>query len=54
MTKVTYYMYSCDTSCKIRERMKWMAEIVSSVKNQEKGHIGNYWKRINENKTNLE
>ena len=22
MTKVTYYMYSCDTSCKIREMME--------------------------------
>ena len=31
-----------------------MAEIVPSVKNQEKGHIWNYWKRINENKTKLE
>ena len=28
-----------------------MAEIVPSVKNQEKGHIANYWKRINDNKT---
>ena len=33
MTKVTYYMYSCDTCYKIREMMKWMAEIVPSVKN---------------------
>ena len=22
MTKVTYYMYSCDTCCKIREKME--------------------------------
>ena len=33
MNKVTYYMYSCDTCCKIREMMKWMVEIVPSVKN---------------------
>ena len=54
MKKVTYYMYSCDICCMIRERMKWMAEIMPSVKNQEKGHIRNYWKRKNENKTKLE
>ena len=33
MEKVTYYMYSCDTCCKIREMMKWMAYVVPSVKN---------------------
>ena len=32
MTKVTHYMYSCDTCCMSRERMKWMAKIVPSVK----------------------
>ena len=25
MTKVTYYMYSCDTCCKIREMMEMNA-----------------------------
>ena len=33
MKKVTHYMYSYDTCCKIREMMKWMAKIVPSVKN---------------------
>ena len=33
MTKVTHYMYSCDTCYKIREGMKLMAYIVPSVKN---------------------
>ena len=51
MTKVTYYMYLCDTCYMIREMMKWMAEIAPSLKNQEKGHIRNYWKIINDNKT---
>ena len=40
--KVTYYMYLCDTCCMSRERMRWMAEIVPSVKNQRKGHDENY------------
>ena len=53
MTKVTYYMYSRGTCCMIKEMMKLMAEMVPSVKNQEKGHIGNYWKRINDNRTKL-
>ena len=44
MTKVTYYMYQCDTCCMSRERMRWMAESVPSVKNQEKGHDENYLK----------
>ena len=33
VTKVTYYMYSYDTCYMSRERRKWMAEIVQSVKN---------------------
>ena len=41
VTRVTYYIYPCDTCCMSRERMRWMVEIVQSVKNQEKGHIGN-------------
>ena len=39
MTKVTYYMYSCDTCCKIKERMKWTAEIVPCVKIKTKGDM---------------
>ena len=39
MTKVTYYMCSCDTYCMSRERMKWMAEIVPSVKIVKKGDM---------------
>ena len=33
MKNVTYYMYPCDTGCMSRERMRWMAQIVPSVKN---------------------
>ena len=41
VTKVTYYMYLCDTCCMIKERMKWMTEIVPSVKIKTKGHKWN-------------
>ena len=50
MTKVTYYMYSCDTCCMSRERMKWMAEIVPSVKIVKKWNMMEIIKIVNENK----
>ena len=33
VTKVTHYVYSCDTCRMSSERMRWMAEIVPNVKN---------------------
>ena len=56
MTKVTYYMYSCDACCKIREMME--IDDLDSVKCQvskikKMGRDGNYWKRINDNKKKL-
>ena len=50
MTKVTYYMYSCDTCCMSREKMRWTAWIVPSVKNKEKRDIDGIYGKFNENK----
>ena len=48
MTKVTYYMYPYDTCCMSRERVKWMAEIVPSVKIKTKGDISGIIGIVNE------
>ena len=50
MTKVTYYMYSCDTCCMSKERMKWMAEIVPCVKIVKKKDMMGIIKVVNDNK----
>ena len=40
MTKVTYYMYSCDTCCKIREMMEMDGlDCVKCNKNLEEGTL---------------
>ena len=51
MTKVTYYMYPCDTCCMSSERMKLMTEIVPSVKIKTKGDIRGIMRNVNENET---
>ena len=43
MTKVTYYMYSCDTCYMISERMKMNGRDCAKYQNNEKmGHNENY------------
>ena len=43
MTKVTYYMYSCDTCCKIREMTGMNGRDCAKCQNLDKrGHDGNY------------
>ena len=43
MTKVTYYMYSCDTCCKIREMMEMDGLDSAKCQNQDKrGHKWNF------------
>ena len=43
MTKVTYYMYSCDTCCKIREMIGMNDRDCAKCQNLDKrGHDGNY------------
>ena len=42
MTKVTYYMYSCDTCCMSREMMEMNDRNCAKCQNSEKmGHDGN-------------
>ena len=43
MTKVTYYMYSYDTCCKIREIMEMdVLDCVKCQNSEKMGHDGNY------------
>ena len=43
MTKVSYYMYSCDICCKIREMMEIDGlECAKCQKSKASGHDGNY------------
>ena len=43
MTKVTYYMYSCDTCCMSRDMMEMDGRDSAKCQNSEKmGHDGNY------------
>ena len=43
MTKVTYYMYSCDTCCMSRESMEMDGRDSTKCQNQDKrGHDGNF------------
>ena len=43
VTKVTYYMYSCETCCMISERMEMNDRDCAKCQNSEKrGHDGNY------------
>ena len=51
MKKVTYYMYSCDTCCKIREKMEMNG--LDSVKCQKsrRGDISRIFEMFNDNKT---
>ena len=51
MTKVTYYMYPCDTCCMSKERMIWMAQIVPSVKIQTLRDMMGIFGMFNEDKT---
>ena len=41
MTKVTYYMYSCDTCCKIRDVMEMNG--LDGVKCQNQDKMGHKW-----------
>ena len=43
MTKVTYYMYSCDTCCMSRERMEMDSlDSAKCKKSRRKDMIGNF------------
>ena len=43
MTKITYYMYSYDTCCKIREIMEMdVLDYVKCQNSEKMGHDGNY------------
>ena len=43
MTKVTYYMYSCDTCCIIREMVEMNGlDCAKCQKSRQKEHDGNY------------
>ena len=39
MTKVTYYMYSCDTCCMTREVMEMNGRDCAKCQNSEKGNM---------------
>ena len=47
-TKVTYYVYSCDTCCMSREMRKWMVKIVPSVKNPKLENMNGIMRIVNE------
>ena len=54
MTKVTYYMYSCDTCCKIIEMMGMNGlDSAKCQKSRREDISGINGKKINENKTKL-
>ena len=53
MTKVTYYMYSCDTCCKIREMMEMNGRECVKCQNQDKRDISRIMRNVNDNKTRM-
>ena len=48
MTKVTYYMYSCDTCGKNREVIEMEGRDCAKCQNQEKGDISGIMRIVNE------
>ena len=53
MTKVTHYMYSCDTCCMSREMMEMDSRDCAKCQNSEKMDMMEIIKIVNDNKTNL-
>ena len=51
MTKVTYYMYSCDTCCKIREMMEIDGLDSAKCKKSRKREMMRINRNVNDNKT---
>ena len=53
MTKVTHYMYSCDTCCMSRELMKMDRLDSAKCQKSRRRDIDEINKIVNDNKTNL-
>ena len=51
MTKVTYYMYSCDTCCKIREMMEMDGLDCAKCQNKKLRDMMRIFGMFNEDKT---
>ena len=51
MTKATYYMYSCDTCCKIREMMEMDGLDNAKCQKSRKRDMMEINKNVNDNKT---
>ena len=51
MTKVTYYMYSCDTCCMIREMMEMNSRDCAKCQNPKLRDMMGIFGMFNENKT---
>ena len=51
MTKVTHYMYSCDTCCMIREMMEMNCRDCAKCQKSTKGDISGINGKFNEIKT---
>ena len=54
MKKVTYYMYSCDTCCKIREMMGMNGIDSGKCQKSRRGDISGIFEMFNNNKTKYE
>ena len=54
MKKLTYYMYSCDTYCKIREMMEMDGLDCAKCQKSRKGDMMGINRNVNDNKTKVE